>query len=76
MESIIVIRSDPQIHTLSCLLGCDVALKNISAVARHLKCHHSTRSDFPVIKNPFDADLQGSKKIAKHVLNEMDSEIF
>ena len=60
-----------------------VRWKASSLFVQTLKFTHSpaclgvtTRCDFPVIKNPYDADIQGSKKIAKHVLNEMGSEIF
>ena len=77
MDSRVVIRSDPQLQTLTCMFGCnDVIHRNVSAVARHLFRHHPERADFPLLKMPYDADRDGSIKVAQHVLNEIDCQIF
>ena len=73
----LVTRSDPQLISLTCCFGCvDKEFKTFSAVENHLSRHHPERSDFPLLKIPYDADVSGSTAIGHHVLREMHFLIF
>jgi hypothetical protein len=68
-------RSDPQLHTLSCLF-CDLVLKSFGGVARHLHRDHPDRSDFPVLFYGRIDDAVGSAAIAKFILQQIEISLF
>jgi hypothetical protein len=70
-----VVAFDPQVHTLSCMF-CQAVQKSPAALALHLSRIHSNRSDFPVLFFGRVEDPTGSAAIAKHVLQQIDQQLF
>jgi hypothetical protein len=70
-----VARSDPQLHTLTCMF-CEAVTKSPAALARHLHREHPHRFDFPVLFFGRTEDPAGSAAMATLVLKEIDVLLF
>ena len=66
-----VIRSDPQLHTLTCLVCC-VVQKSQASLANHIRRSHPDLQDFPVLLKGRSQTSAGSAEMYKIVLKEID----